>query len=534
MSMSRNNRKTSEWLWVFLVSASILLLSSLPIIVGVTVQTDAEIFSGAVFNRLDVDVHLATMQLGADGGWTYRLRFTSEPHQGVYTKLAYVASGHAAWALGLSVMTGYQLFRLGYGLLACLAVYALMAEVFEDLFWRRLAFLWALTGSGLGWLLMLLGWLPQPDISPMDFWLIDPYPFFGMLTFPHFSLATALLAAMLAGFLSYLRRPAGWKLAWVMMSGVLLQTAQSYAPLLADLGMAGAAAGICLRDQRVRWRAAGALSLIALAQAPLLIYGTMVFLRDPHWAEFARQNVTLSPPPAYYFWGMALLWPPALWGGVVVFRTLLRRWRETPLAAPLAALIWLGGALVLAYLPWNLQRRFTHALMLPLAILAVTGLQDWSRRWSSPRARLLPLLLVGLSAVSSLYLTLGLSLYVSGRPSELFDPAPLVEAVDWLGARAGGDDVVLSSARSGQLLAARAGLVAYIGHPIETLDYDRKAAQVEAYFSGENTLTDLPACGCDWLVIGPYERASGGTFAPAGAALVYRNPEVAVYKLDNP
>ncbi len=199
----------------------------------------------------------------------------------------------------------------------------------------------------------------------------------------------------------------------------------------------------------------------------------------------------------------------------------------------MAAIVWLVGALILAYLPWNLQRRFTHALILPLVILAVTGLKDMLARWSASR-RLLPLFLVGFSAISSLYLALGLGMYTSGRPGTLYDSAALVEAIDWLGTEASSDDVVLSAPRSGQLVAARGGLTAYIGHPIETLDYDRKVRLVESYFAGVIERADLPYCGCDWLIVGPYERGPGSEFLPQDAELKFQNADVAVYQFYRP
>jgi hypothetical protein len=523
----------AEWRWVLGIASLFLLLSSLPYWAGYRAQTDELVFSGAVFNRLDVDAHLAAMQLGAGGAWQQHLRFTSEPHEGAYVRMAYVLMGHTADVLGLAIPAAFQVFRLSFGLLACLGIYALMAQALDDLFWRRLAYVWALSGSGLGWLMMAIGWLPQPDISPIDFWLIDPYPFFGMLMFPHFSLVTALLAAMLVGFLSYLRRPRGWKLVLVAVAGVLAQLAQSYAPLLADLGMAGAVLAEFLRQRKIRWQIIGALAIIALTQIPMSVYGALVFWRNPLWGGFITQNITLSPPPVYYFWGFALLWPPTLWGIWRTLRRLPRGQQDFEWNASLAAIVWLVGALILAYLPWNLQRRFTHALMLPLAILAVTGLKDVLARWPASR-KLLPLFLVGFSAISSLYLAFGLSMYIYSRPDILYDPAALVEAIDWLGTEASSNDVVLSASRSGQLVAARGGLVAYIGHPIETLDYDQKALLVEDYFSGVIGQADLPYCGCDWLIVGPYERALGSGFLPQDAELMYQNADVAVYKFNTP
>ncbi|MBC8330701.1 MAG: hypothetical protein H8E28_01845, partial [Anaerolineae bacterium] len=314
MPKNKSLSVAAEWRWVFGIASLFLLLSSLPYWAGYRAQTDEFVFSGSVFNRLDVDAHLAAMQLGAQGAWQQQLRFTSEPHEGAYIRMAYVLMGQAAAALGMSVPVAFQVFRLSFGLLACLGIYALMAQAFDELFWRRLAYVWALSGSGLGWLMMAVGWLPQPDISPIDFWLIDPYPFFGMLMFPHFSLVTALLTAMLVGFLSYLRQPRGWKLLLIAVAGVLAQLTQSYAPLLADLGMVGATLAEFVRIRKIRWQIIGALAFLALTQIPLSIYGVMVFWQNSLWGGFVTQNITLSPPPVYYFWGFALLWPPALWG----------------------------------------------------------------------------------------------------------------------------------------------------------------------------------------------------------------------------
>ncbi len=512
---------------------------------GYRAQTDEWVFSGAVFNRLDTDVYLASMQAGAAGHWAYRLRFTSEPHPGIYAKLTYVLLGHAARASGLSVPVAYQVFRLLFGLLACLAIYALMAQVFTGLFWRRLAFLWAVLGSGLGWLQLAAGWLPRPDISPIDFWLHDPYPYFGILAAPHFSLITALLAGMLASFLSWLRRPRGWKIVSVALLGVLLQFLQSYAPLLADLALLGTGVAVMIRQRRIVWRVVYALGIVGLTQMPLLVYGMRVFLRDSLWSEFVRQNVTLSPPPVYFLWGFALLWPPALVGAWRALRGCFRlpgqRDGNPPPDAQddnpagLAAVMWVVGALILAYLPWNLQRRFTHALMLPLSMLAVMGLLDWERR-SRLAARRGAMSLLGLSAISSLYLTFGFSLLLFTRPPDRFDPASVVAAAGWVGAHVAADDVVLSAPHSGQVLAARGGVVVYIGHPIETLHYDEKTALVTAFYRGEVSLIDLPACGCDWLLVGPYERALNGGAAfipPPGAEPVYRNAEVIVYRLED-
>ena len=282
------------------------------------------------------------------------------------------------------------------------------------------------------------------------------------------------------------------------------------------------------------WKVVGILLLIAVTQLPLLVYGVGKFWLDPFWESFLSQNITLSPPFSYYVLGFGLFIPPALWGIWSVCRLdVLNDAKNDRDAVIYAALAWLVGALILAYLPWNLQRRFTHALMIPLALLAVAGFRELSERWVAPRVRTLSLLMVALSTISSLYLTFGLSLYVASRPADLFDPSALVEAVDWLGKQASPNDVVLSAPHSGQLLAARGGLIAYIGHPIETLYFDRKSELVQEYYSGPLNLHGLPACGCDWLLYGPHEKAISAQFEPLNAELAFQNEDVSIFRIES-
>jgi hypothetical protein len=495
------------------VTLVVSLLAALPYLAGEYAENERWVFSGAVYDRQDLSVHLATMHLGARGEWAYRFLFTGEPVGEAYVKLFYIWLGHLSRVVGVSPLLTYHLSRWVLGMIACLAIYLLLAQLFKEVSARRMAFLLVVGGSGLGWLQWIGGWVPQADLSPMDFWLIDGYVFFSLLTLPHFALAIALLSGMVITFIHHLRKPGWWKVPLAAGCGVLLQSIQPYAPILGDAAITGALVGSLGKDRSLLWQGLSAWVIIGLAQIPQLAYQLMIFAR-PEWRQFAEQNITLTPPAGYLLWGYGLFWVPALIGFWYSLRKQdLGGW---------TAAVWIGVALVLAYVPWNLQRRFLLGLTLPLGVLAAKSYQFVRARWPAPRWGTIAWLWVGLAMVSSLYLSLGGVQYILSRPKAAFDPLMLVQAVDWLGKAASEEDLVCASEPTSRLVAERSGLRVFLGHPIETLDYERKKAQIEDFFAGERPISWVEQVGCQWLIIGPYEAELGATPVSGAAALMER------------
>ena len=284
-------------------------LSSIPYLAAYRAQTPEVVFNGAIFDRQDYAVHLATMQLGARGDWAYHFLFTHESHPGAYVKLGYIALGHLAAFLGASLTLTYQIARVLFGFSTCVLIYLLFALIFKETRWRRTGFLLAVLGSGLGWVQLLMGWIPYQDISPIDYWLVDGYVFFSILTFPHFAAVLTLNLGMVVAFLVYLKRKSAWWLAGVMVLGICAQTIQPYSPMIGDIAIFGAWCGSAWEKRVIRWREVGVLAVIALSQAPLFLYNSRVFKSGPIWEAFVAQNITLSPPPVYYLMGYLLFWP---------------------------------------------------------------------------------------------------------------------------------------------------------------------------------------------------------------------------------
>jgi hypothetical protein len=207
---------------------------------------------------------------------------------------------------------------------------------------------------------------------------------------------------------------------------------------------------------------------------------------DPVWADFTRQNITLSPSVTYYLLGYLPFIIPAVAGlrRFMVSEADDRWWLP---------LLWVALVAGLLYAPFPTQRRYLLGVQTPLAMIAAYG---WARAvlpWLHPRLRLVTTALyvavagfafVGLVAVNSVSLSEPYNAY----PPTVFYDGEESAAFDWLlENRASPDELVLTTADesghgSGGRLVAATGQRVYLGHWIETADYTGKIAQVRRFY----------------------------------------------------
>jgi hypothetical protein len=521
MSMSTNSK---EYYWVLVVSLLILALSSAPILTGYAAQTSEQRFIGTFYDRQDYAVHLAMMHYGEQSNWHYQLRFTTEPHNSVYIRTFYVVLGHIGSWFGIPASLLFQVARLGFGLLALFAIYRLMIRIFSSTGERRLAFVLAAIGAGLGWLQMPLGLTPDPNISPFDMWHIDAYILMGISLFPHFSATIAALVLAVTAFIDHLHKPSWQNIAIIAASAIFVQIVNPIAFILADIAMAGAFVFISWKNRKVDGQILLTLGLLAIIQIPLFVYSLILLTRDPAWAVFTRQNATLSPPPLYLLFGFGLFWPFVIFGVLKAIRNKDERlgW----------AVFWTFFAFSLAYLPFAIQRRFLLAVTIPLAVLATSSLVDFSA-WLGNRLHLGKFtgawLVAAFTALSPLILLAAYSTNITLRPGILFEPVALVAAVDWLGENSAPDDVVLATEPTAQLVAIRTPLRLFFGHEMETLHYREKSQMVEQFYRGGRPADWLAAEGVDWVVFGPHEKEWGQV--SLNLPVAFQNDQVVIYKV---
>ena len=538
----------AEWRWTMSVALAVVVVSTFPYAAGYLAQTPGLRFAGAVFDLEDYHSYQARMWQGYRGAWQFRSLFTPEQHEGIYSQPFYIALGHLARLLGLGLPLTYHLARVVFGFLMLLVVYRFVARFAESLPIRRVAFLLAATSSGLGWLIEAVCPTPPGGISPIDFWLFDAYTFFSLFQVPHFSVAVALLLSTFVLLLGLVEE-SGKRAFPLKDVGLLilyscgLGLIHPHMLLLADLVPVLYLVWRTATERRLPVRFLLACLTMGLGQVPLLLYDYVVFTTHPVFRAWAAQNLTLSPPPVYYILGYGLVILLAIWGVPLTFRASQRM--------PFC-LIWASVVVILAYLPWGLQRRFLEGVHVALCVLAGYGLVDGLMpvlahplgriarllRYSPRRLRwLTQALILVLAAISNLYLVSNYVLAAATRHPALFRTADEVAAVQWLDVHSEWDETVLAAYETGNWIAGAIGHRVVLGHWAETVDYELKRMQVADFYAAGTTGADrrelLDRWGVRYVYVGPLERASGGLFpsAVSDLELAFSRGDVAVYRV---
>jgi hypothetical protein len=272
---------------------------------------------------------------------------------------------------------------------------------------------------------------------------------------------------------------------------------------------------------------------MAIAQTPLLAYNLWVVSTDPIWKIYASQASTPSPPPIYYFLGFFWFWLLLLPG---IFKPKIFKSPKR-----IGLLVWAILALILAYVPWQMQRRIMFYYTIPLALLVTAVIKEHLSPWISRRlprlATFKPILiivLISLVSFNNFYIIyVHINYQLPGHFIEYYHPAAVSQAITWLDEHADEDSVLLSAPETGFLAGAQAMQQVFVAHTDETANYPVRLSQVEAYYNNQINLSDLEPGNLEWVFYGPYEKALGPQFQPPdNLKTAYQQDGVIIYAVD--
>jgi hypothetical protein len=537
-----------EILGVFGIAVAVVAISSVPYLLGYLSATPDTEFGGFLIDLDDSFSYLAKMQQGAWDGWRYRIPFTTEEHHGAYLYTFYVALGKLSASLHLSLILTYQLARVVAGLAMLLSAYLFISVFLETREARLTAYLLVCFSSGLGWLMMLLTRSSTLlGLSPMDFWLYEAYFFFTLFTFPHASAAVAILLAFFLLALRYLTTFHFTTLLWSILALLGLCVIHPFMALPVDGALGVYAMVLLLVRRRLPRREFPAILIWALTPIPLIAYYLSAFASDPVLRSWSAQNILPTPPLIHLLLGYGLVPVLAILGVVSVIRQRTEK--------QLFLVGWASSALLLAYAPFALQRRMVEGLHVPLCVLAAVGLlefllpralaSEWLTRFARWRGyrtdglhRFLVFSVIVATFPSNLYLLVSASSIALRHDPGLFYERHEVEAIDWLKDNTRRSDPVLASHKTGRLIPARAGNTVFMGHTIETVQFERKIELAASFFQADTSDDSRRALlieyGIRYVFHGPRERQLGD-FDPSRSDYLtpaYSNPAVTIYSVD--
>ncbi len=565
MSFDKKTVSQRDWLIALGIAVATAVIGMIPYLLGSSLAPKGMFYTQLIMNPEDSQTYWAKMLQGFNGSLIYTIPFTPEPHDGTLVGAFYVWLGLGAKLFGLSLTTVWHWSRTAATLILFLVTFRFVAEFLTDRTARWTAYILAVFGSGLGWVLLAIGqpyWLINE--LPVDFKQPGAHLFFTVLTYPHIALGTAVILFDIL----VLKRIGDWRLEtgkWKLVDSEAFQARKSKIWLYATLaGFANIFLGIvypfliyivaltalfywlylCRRSRTILWQQALMIAVMFIIPAPLYLYYLNVWLNNDVFRTWDAQAGTPALPFPHYLLSFGIMLGLALW-----------YWWKKPEERRHFAILWMWilAAAILLYSPLNAQRRFIQGVHVAFSVLAAAGLvhellprvqRSWTwiaivtrpRYTTEKLTRFVLVIFLLFMSLSNIYLILDVT-RVAGleQPDLFFRPEDELDAVLWLKDNAPQNAIVIADYQSGNFIAAHAGQRVVLGHWAETIDYEGKETAVAKFYAG-NASTDwqeelIEDYNISYVWHGPREQALGN-FDPAEDAMlkpVYSNNSITIY-----
>ncbi len=470
-----------KWkLIIFIIWIFILLF---PVILGYRNSTGELLFSGLIFNPIDGYSYYAKMQQGAAGEWAFNLPYSAETNNDIYIFTLYLFFGHLSRILGISIPIIYQFFRILFAILLFFSLLEILKSVFnnEDIFFKG-AFISLLFGGGLGWIYFLSGDLP------LDFWVAEAFVFLSSLSNPHFILSLLIFVMLLQ---IILRNYFGiWNTILIFIFSTILVSISPFSAII--MGFV-----FLMNVILVQKFSKESISNLIVFGIPVGIIGAYQYLTiraDPILNNWNTQNVTQTPS----LLNLLFSFSPLLIG---VFILLFIFWKRKILVEKSLYLLifWIFFGLLMAYVPFNLQRRFLAGYYLPLAIVFWKLLGDFYKQFPHKKQTILIYALIGLSLPSSLLIFSGSLNAINHQDQIFYYKENILEATEWLSSKGSHKSIVLATEDNGRIIPALANFKVVYGHPFESINAEQTKKDVDDFWA--NNLSEEQS----WNLIKKYK-----------------------------
>lgn len=480
----------------------------------------------------DINSYFTWIRQASDGDWLFNLKYTSEPTPRVVFHPLFLAMGLLI-RIGIPLTAVWVVAQIASIAALVYSLRRFLAHLFDNPVRRLFVMAVALVSGGLGFLTNTFRLYRSFDTLPVDMGMAEVTLARSIMTPFVFAFSIALMLCVFALLISFERSRRRSDIVLASLAAFALGIIHPY-----DIVIVAVVATVFLL-MRLGLHAAKPLAILGAAAAiPYLYY--MLVMTNTLYAQAGNAEMR-SPAPLAYLLGFGLLLPFAVAGAVMLFRA--RAFRGNP--AWLLALIFLLVVPILVYAPFTFQRKLIEGWIVPLTAFAAVGmLWIWAKvKTFGPLRHALIRTVVVTSAIAILSLSpLTLLRNDLVRVREAGFPYYMSESelagMRWLAQHTDRSAVVLSAPDYGNIVPRFSGNTVFIGHWAQTVDFDRKAQEAHAFYTGTIQATDRAAFltreRIAYVIVGPLERRYGAPYVLVGDPLLapaFANDDITIYRV---
>ncbi|MBW6472294.1 MAG: hypothetical protein K0B14_04145 [Anaerolineaceae bacterium] len=507
-----------KWKLVVLVIWLFFLL--FPVIFGYSQSKNGLIFSGLIFNPIDGFSYFAKMQQGKAGAWAFDLPYSPVSNNDIYIFTLYSLFGHISRILGLSIPFIYHFFRILFSILLFFSLQELL-NIFlikEDLYYKA-AFISLLFGGGLGWIYFLSGELP------IDFWVAESFIFLSSFSNPHFVLSLLVMSILLT---FVIRNQHGIKVAIIIFFlSVILASISPFAAI-----MVGIIFGInIILSREFTKEKLFNLAVFIIPAGGIGFYQYFTIRNDPVLNNWNLQNVTQTPSIINLLFSFS----PFIIGILILFITL---WKKKIILENSTYLLvaWIVLALFMAFIPFNLQRRFLVGIYLPIVIVFWNLLREYFSTNKKKKIKFTIFVLIGIVLPSNLLLFSGSVNAIANHDPIFFMNENIVKAIEFLDNNAEEETVILANEENGLIIPALARFKVVYGHPFESINAEDTRIFVSDFWmdklSDEQSRNFLEEYNVDYIFCEYTNNINNCPAITQSLEIIYKISNVTIFQVE--
>lgn len=532
MTMNDNKFKIviskQEWRFIWLLSAVVIIITTLPYLVGFLFTPDGTTYNGLhALSPGDIPVYYSYLRQIKSGNFLLYNFFTSELQtQGTLNVWWLMVGLFGKW-FNLSWPIIFQLSRILMIPVLVMVAYIFFSYFFIEQRVRRLAMIFLLFSAGIGASVAPFLQAINPTRGalawPIDLWITEATTFTALYHSSHMIASLVLMLIILLLIFLGLNQN---KISYAVTAGLVGLFYFNFHPYYLPVVYGVAILYffyLTWQQRKIHWQQLAWVGLFIVLSLPSAVYHGWLILADPVIYQRAMQNVTPLSPWPYVVMGYGWLVIGGLISLFIKIKT--KQWTKQYVFM----LLWLLVNLSLIILPFPFSSRYTQGLHIILVYLTVDALVYLYNYVRLNFSNIYKKIIVGNTLFFSIIFVLFFCLsnifqlvrdvyYFTSKPNQtgeiFYLENDLLESYGWLEQQPK-NQVVLAADIPAKFTPSMAGQLAYVAHAHETIFYYAKALSMRWFYADNNREKDnkkhawLQREEIDFVLYSSYEKELG-------------------------